>query len=106
MPKTTTSFSWAHSGNPGGKDGESVVWTEWGPPERMTTRGLSSAMAESVEVPEMHREKTERDRIRRVMRWVYWEPKSSIRTKSDFTAFGSIAIALCGGVWWLWCARV
>ena len=42
------------------------------------------------EAPKMQREKIERERIRRVMRCVYWEPKSRIKTKSDFTAFGSI----------------
>ena len=32
----------------------------------------------------------ERDRILRVMRWVYWDPKSRIKTRSDFTALASI----------------
>lgn len=60
--------------NPSGKHGALGAWTEWGPPERMMTRGFRSAMDLSGEVPEMQREKTERERMRRVMRWVYWEP--------------------------------
>ncbi|KAL5188791.1 hypothetical protein HKD37_05G014147 [Glycine soja] len=74
MPRTVTPLDWAHWRKPSGKEGESGVWTEWGPPERMTTEGLRSAMVEREEVPEMQREKTERLRMRRVMRWVYWEP--------------------------------
>lgn len=74
MPKTKTPLDPAHSTNPSGKPGESGVWTEWGPPERMTTRGLRSVMDLRALVPEMQSEKTERARIRRVMRWVYWEP--------------------------------
>ena len=38
------------------------MWTEWGLSERMTTRGLRDSMVESGEVPEMQREKMERDR--------------------------------------------
>lgn len=68
------------------------MWTEWGPPERITTLGFRLVMAERGEVPEMQREKTERERILRVMRWVYWDPKSRIRTRSDFTSFGSKAM--------------
>lgn len=51
----------------------------------MITRGFKSVMDLSGEVPEMQREKTESDRILRVIKWVYWDPKSRIRTKSDFT---------------------
>ena len=49
----------------------------------MTTRGLREVMASSGEVPEMQREKMERDRILRVMRWVYWDPKSRIKMRSE-----------------------
>lgn len=45
------------------------------------TRGFRSVMDLRGEVPEMQREKTERERMRRVMRWVYWEPKSRMRTR-------------------------
>ncbi|KAL8167443.1 hypothetical protein V2J09_008942 [Rumex salicifolius] len=77
--------------NPSAKEGASGAWTEWGPPERMMTRGERSVMAESGEVPEMQRDKTERERIRLVMRCVYWEPKSKMRTRSDFTSCASMA---------------
>lgn len=52
----------------------------------MITDGFKSVMDLSEEVPEMQREKTDKLRIRRVMRWVYWDPKSRIRTRFDLTA--------------------
>lgn len=56
------------------------MWTELGPPERMITQGFKAAIAWRGEVPEMQTVKMESWRIRRVMRWVYWEPKSRMRT--------------------------
>lgn len=76
--------------NSGAKHGASGAWTLWGPPERMIALGFKSAMDLIEEVPLMQREKTLRARIRRVMRWVYWEPKSRIRTRLDLTAWASI----------------
>lgn len=63
----------------------------------MIAEGFKSVMDFKEEVPLRQREKTLRARIRRVMRWVYWEPKSRIRTRFDFTASASIFARICRG---------
>src|SRR5690606_32324649 len=53
-----------------------------GPPERMIAFGANARMVASSTVHGRISEYTPASRTRRAISWVYWEPKSRIRTRS------------------------
>src|SRR6516165_4841770 len=71
----------------GSADGASPSMTDAGPPDRMMPRGSNiSRVALSTDWKGWISQYTPASRTRRAINWVTWEPKSTIKRRSDFWA--------------------
>ena len=94
MPSTGT----PSSNTAAGAAGAAVSVVEAGPPDRMIALGANARIAASSTVHGRISEYTPASRTRRAISWVYWEPKSRIRTRSVMGLFARSGAAACARV--------